>query len=366
MKYLDELPYKIYDQYLKKIDGIDFSLREMEILASLFLIEDIKQSPDVVPIVEKQRDNRIEFTHKISYDTVYSHINNIHNVKLSDLVRKYNNEIRTIGGQSNKIKHIVRKSDVFALFEKYCKALRIENLFLDYIQKIFKKYADSSEPQYPIQGCIYIEKDNPNITTSFYKNLARYLNERKEVKQPKIITTHLYEGEWWTEQSNNTYNFQIYVLHKKSKFFLDNKVINEFIDPLSKKISQQPRSVFFLLDNWHFNNPIPHYVKDIGYIHINTRKNPYDCFFSILKTLFPFLLISHEVKEFCNEYTYLYSKKSCFFQKKWLNLTSIGLFMGILFVFFLMRKCYIPKTFQEACFRIWKLSLIRPVMDMAI
>jgi tetratricopeptide (TPR) repeat protein len=330
MKSTNKLPQEIYNQHLKEINGTAFSLREIEIIASLFLSDDIKQNPDVIPIMEEQDDDRVAFTYKLSERTVFSHIDNICK-KLSALIEKHNEITKKIKGKGNKIKFAIQKSDVYSFFDQYCTALRLENLFLVHIEKIFHKNLKDLEKTNIKKCIINVEKNSSKSSPLFYRTLARHLNDRKEKNVSKIITTVLQEDEWWNEE-NSEADYLIYIVTENSKNFLNKSDvgINKIVSVLSQKSAQNHGRILFLLDHWKHKNTIPQYIKDFGYIHINEHENYYATVFNILKALFSLTSIDKEIAEFQREYQKLHPTKPLHFKKH--SVIGVGAFcVGVLF-----------------------------------
>lgn len=338
MKNTVDLPHEIYTKYLKEINGIPFSLRDVEIMASLFLSENTKQSPDVISLVEKEDKDCIKFTGKIAESTIYTHLGRIYE-KLKEPLKAKTIALPNKSKNSDNIRCMIEQSPSFLFFNQYCTALRLENLFLKHLENIFKKYTAETKKT-DLGTCImYVEDLDLRSMPWFYKKLACFLNNRKAEHEPKIITTLIKKGEWWKNKLKDE-TYVLCVVPEHSKFFTRKSTseTDKLIDQLLKKNHQHTGRILFLLDNWVNKNTVPQFIKDVGFIHINTGESYYACTFKILKGLFPSIALDHEIEAFQEESNKFKKDEaplegSSYLKKKWFIL-SIVLFVGISFSLF--------------------------------
>ena len=325
---IDLLPHEIYQAYLKEINETEFSLRELEIIASLFISDTIKQSPDVIPLIEEDSKESLAYTYKIASGTVFNHISKICG-KLQESAKTVGILVPNKTRKGDVIKYIVEQSDVFPHFERYCAALRREAAFLMVIDRLFKQCVDDIKRKEPTRSgigrChIYVDSLDSRVP-SLYKQLARYLNDRKDEGQPKILTTVIKEGSFG-KGLDDKIDYIIYVLPDTSNgmFASCAHSVSPIITTIEERLLCMPGSVIFILDQWKTKNVIPSFVEKAGYVLIDEHMHPYQLTVDILTCMFPAVSLDTHIMD-CQQTFLKQERAQSFFQNmKWL--VGVGLF----------------------------------------
>lgn len=316
-----QFPQQIYHQFLRKVQGIAFSAREIEVIAHILLGEDRKTIPHLMSLAEKITGQQIIYTYQISDSTVETHIENIYE-KLLPFIELNKEDLKNISRKKDKIKVIIDKSDKKIAFEDYCQALKAETLFLDHLEKIFQKYSSLLNFNETITCQIhYWGNTNINLVPISYTYLARHFNDRQKKDGYKTFETTLEGGQWDHQGDKVTISFYILNPGLITSFPLKNNPFSEVFERLLQKAAENPHQIRFLLHNWKDRSTLPPKIQSLPYTHLDEPEDYFLSFFDILKNTFPQLSIEDEVQSFKTEYEKLYSKKNTpLFKKKSLRL----------------------------------------------
>ncbi|MCX7338173.1 MAG: tetratricopeptide repeat protein [Alphaproteobacteria bacterium] len=331
-----EFPEVIYDAFLRTINGVAFSAREIEVIAGILLGKSTQQIPDILPIVDETDQGMILFGCRLSEKTVSSHIDNIYE-KLSPLLMVHKDELRSKTTKRDKIKYVVERSQEHKYLEKYCVALQIENAFLLQLEKIFRKQLNqgqqSAQKKSTIGRCqIHFWGGDLISEDPFYTHLARHLNDRKSKNDQKIITTILKKVT--TEKPVNPDKAENpgadYILYIVPEELRDR--FNKADDPLIETLFKNTSHSLFLLDHWKNKKQIPDSLKNAGYVRIDKQTPYYESVFEILKKMFPDISIDDAILEFTKARASLIPKKPPFYSNikamVGIGLASFGILCG--------------------------------------
>ena len=291
MKNTFQFPQAIYNKSLREIEGIPFSAREIEVIAHILLGEETRKIAHNLSLGEELMGNDTAYTYTLSDSTVESHIENIYE-KLSPFATRHKDHLKTIIKKRDKIKLLIQKSDKKSVFQSYCRSLRLENLFLDYIEKIFQKYSSLSNSKETITCQIrYWNTSSMNVVPLAYTYLARHLNDRKKKNSYKAITTTLKGGSWGGEEEKTTYSFYVIPFELTTSLSLYDSQIHQALGQLAKEAAKKNQRVVLLLHNWPDTMDIPPKIRQFQYCHFNNAEDYFFSVFDILKNIFPKTLV---------------------------------------------------------------------------
>ncbi|RZI45188.1 NB-ARC domain-containing protein, partial [Candidatus Finniella inopinata] len=331
MKNSFQFPQEIYNRCLKEVAGIQFSSREIDVIAYILLGEETKQIPYNMPIAEEVVNGKTAFTYKISDSTVESHIENIYE-KLSPFAERYKDDLKNITRKRDKIKFLVDRSGKKPTFESYCHALKAENLFLNHLEKIFQKLSSLINLKQTITCQINYWDPSPfNLTPIAYTYLARHLNDRQKKNGHKIMTTTLKGGGWDSAEAKTNYSFYILPAEVATSLSTQDSHIHQAFAQLEKEAAEKNQHLIFLLHNWKEKKPVPKEIRHFQWSHFNEPENYFLSVFQILKRMFPHISIENEIVAFKIEYEKLRPKEEVPSQKK--KVITVGLItFGVAFL----------------------------------
>ena len=329
MKNSFQFPQEIYNRSLKEVADIQFSSREIEVIAYILLGEETKQIAHNMPIAEEAVNGKTAFAYKISDSTVESHIENIYE-KLSPFAEQYKDDLKNITRKRDKIKFLIDRSGKSPTFESYCHALKAENLFLNHLEKVFQKFSSFINLKQTITCQINYWDPSPfNLAPIAYTYLARHLNDRQKKNDHKIITTTLKGGGWDSAEAKTNYSFYILPPEVITSFNNQDSHVHQAFDRLQKEASEKNQHLIFLLHNWKEKTAVPKEIRHFQWSHFREPENYFLSVFQILKTMFPHISIESDIETFKTEYEKLHPKQQRPYQKKKLITGGVA-FLGII------------------------------------
>ncbi len=333
-----QFPQEIYNQSLREIEGVQFSLREIEVIANILLGVETRYLPHNLSVTEELSDSTITYTYEISDSTVESHINNIYE-KLLMFAERYKDNLKHIMRKRDKIKVLIEKSDKRTAFEAYCQSLKTENLFLKHLDRIFRKYAASVHLRGTITCQINYwhsfphESSSTSLAPMAYTYLARHLNDRKPKNAQKVITTTLKNRAWNQQEDKPTYSIYILSPELAPALSLENNPLHQAVKQIEKDVEKNNQRVIFILHNWQ-DATIPKEIHPFQHVYFNESDNYFLSVFSLLKAMFPHLSIEQEIDAFKKEYEKLPAKVVASAKnKKYLVASIIACLALVVFLF---------------------------------
>lgn len=256
------LPQDIYSERLKKINGISFTRREIDIIAFL---------------IRGRTAKKIAALLSISPKTVENHTRNIM-IKLQCNSRE-------------SIIDFIEKSGKFSFFKDYYTTLMITMAF----EKSLKAIDLLKQEQSPV--CFLVYWPDQDLTNSFVHQLEAHLKlagiaislEAREKAQPlSHLTQEVHQGV-----------YMIYVLPNRTPDMPQPKLSPKDLEtrPPAQEASPSPRKSVFLLPE-NESSGIPEELEGFDYIDSAEHKNYHFFAFAILRKLFPNLDLDKIIFEF--------------------------------------------------------------------
>lgn len=267
-------PQDIYNSYLKLINGISFTPREMEVIAC---------------VLSGRAAKRISALLSISPKTVKNHIRNI--------------MLKLDCSSQESIRDFIEKSGKYNIVKKYYSCLLIHATF----EAELKKIATLVEAQNPSCLIVYNEKEQHAI--SLVSNLVNILNIVR-VKTSCLV----WEKYQDKIQSINKVDFQ-YTICCFSLSFIDHICSMESvakIELFDRVPNNSPLStrLFLLSDRTKEDLTTPKELQDIGYIDFAEQENFYFLVFETLKQMLPTIAVDKNIANFKKQYETFYSPAS--------------------------------------------------------
>ncbi|MBL0941906.1 MAG: hypothetical protein IBJ00_04155, partial [Alphaproteobacteria bacterium] len=255
--------------YLKTISGIEFTGREIDIIACLLSGRSAKTIASLLGMAES---------------TVTTHIRNI--------------MLKIESNSRDSIRDFIEKSDKFSLIKKHYLNLLVNTLFKQQLQKISALIRTNN------YVCLIVYERNDSSHTDFIHQLENYLNFAgiKTIlasQKQRNLFPHLIDKLEAQAVSHIIYNMSENMISQLQEN--DSKEISQ-IKNLIRYSQQTHNSIIFLLEDIKSAPELPQEICEASCVSISKQENFHLSIFEILKKLFFSLSFDKIIEEFNQKY----------------------------------------------------------------